>query len=139
METNLKFSVDLDSPVAVYVQLENQVQFAIASGRLKPADMLPSVRDMSEMLDINPNTVTKAYRDLELLQLVNTRRGVGVMVSAKAPRLCKAKSRAMVEEHLLTAVAESQACGMTDAEIRALTEQGIKARQAPYIPKKNRP
>ncbi len=138
MQNDQKYSVDLDSPVAVYVQLENQVQFAIASGRLKPSDMLPSVRDMSVMLDINPNTVTKAYRDLELLQLVNTRRGVGVMVASKAPRLCKAKSRAMVQDHLLTAVSESQACGMTEAEIRALVEQGIKAKQPPYIPKKRR-
>ena len=57
-------NVDIYSSVAVYVQIENQVQFAIASGKLKPGDRLPSVRELSERIDVNPNTVAKAYRDL---------------------------------------------------------------------------
>ena len=53
-------SIDIHSSVAVYVQIENHVQFAISSGKLKPGDQLPSVRELSERLEVNPNTVAKA-------------------------------------------------------------------------------
>ena len=86
----LSFSVNLDSPIAVYVQIENQVQFAIASGRLKPGDTLPSVREMSSILNVNPNTVTKAYRDLEHLGATEGRNGSGVFVTAAGPSVAKA-------------------------------------------------
>ncbi|HEO72407.1 MAG TPA: GntR family transcriptional regulator, partial [Candidatus Hydrogenedentes bacterium] len=105
------FSVNVESPVAVYVQIENQVQFLVAAGDLKVGDMLPSVREMSEMLHINPNTVTKAYRDLELMHLVITRRGVGVKVAPDAPKLCRTAVREMLKEHLTDAVAEALMSG----------------------------
>ena len=60
-------SIDIHSSVAVYVQIENHIQFAIASGKLKHSDQLPSVRELSERLEVNPNTVAKAYRDLSRL------------------------------------------------------------------------
>ena len=55
-------TIDINSSVAVYVQIENHVQFAIAAGELKPGDRLPSVRELSERLEVNPNTVAKASR-----------------------------------------------------------------------------
>ncbi|MDX9973912.1 MAG: GntR family transcriptional regulator [FCB group bacterium] len=128
----LSFSVNLDSPIAVYVQIENQVQFAIASGRLKPGDTLPSVREMSSILNVNPNTVTKAYRDLELLQLVHTRRGVGVTVSEKAPKLSKDVTRLMVRSHLKDAVAECIAAGLTASEVKSIVSETIESGSSPY-------
>lgn len=128
----LSFCVNLDSPIAVYVQIENQVQFAIASGRLKPGDTLPSVREMSSILNVNPNTVTKAYRDLELLQLVHTRRGVGVTVSEKAPKLSKDVTRAMVRNHLKDAVAECIATGLTPQELKSIVNETIESGCNPY-------
>lgn len=132
------FSVTLDSPIAVYVQIENQIQFAIASGRLKPGDTLPSVREMSSILDVNPNTVTKAYRDLELLQLVHTRRGVGVTVSEKAPKISRDSTRTMVRNHLRDAVAECVASGIDPAEVRELVEETITSGMTPYDSKRKR-
>ena len=134
----LNFSVNLDSPIAVYVQIENQIQFAIASGRLKPGDTLPSVREMSSILNVNPNTVTKAYRDLELLQLVHTRRGVGVTVSEKAPKLTRDTTRVMVRNHLKDAVAECVASGLSEDEITKLVEETMKAGTRPYESKRKR-
>ncbi len=134
----LNFSVNLDSPIAVYVQIENQIQFAIASGRLKPGDTLPSVREMSSILNVNPNTVTKAYRDLELLQLVHTRRGVGVTVSEKAPKLTRDTTRVMVRNHLKDAVAECVASGLSEDEITKLVEETMKAGTLPYESKRKR-
>lgn len=129
---DLKFSINLESPIAVYVQIENLVQFAIASGKLLPGDTLPSVRDMSGMLQINPNTVTKAYRDLELMGLVHTRRGVGVTISEKAPSLCRNKVRQMAQFHLRDAVAECLASGITAADVRKHIKTAIDSNAAPY-------
>ena len=136
MAGSVDFSVNLDSPIAVYVQIENQVQFAIASGRLKPGDSLPSVREMSSMLGVNPNTVTKAYRDLELMSLVQTRRGVGVTIAEKAPKACKDKVRKMVTAHLRDAVAECIACGFAASEVRSTVSQVIDSGALPYEEKK---
>ncbi len=132
LEDRKPYCIDLDNPIAVYVQIENQVQFAIASGRLKAGDSLPSVREMSMMLDINPNTVTKAYRDLELMQMVVTRRGVGVTVTGTAPDICRRKAGAMVKMHLQDAVAECNACGMPAGEIRKIVSTTLESKVLPY-------
>lgn len=129
---NLKYSINLDSPIAVYVQIENLVRFAIASGKLVTGDTLPSVRDMSSMLQINPNTVTKAYRDLELMQLVHTRRGVGVTISEKAAGLCKASVQDMVRMHLRDAVAECIASGISATDVRKYVKDAIDSGALPY-------
>ncbi len=71
-------SMNIHSSIAVYVQIENQVRFAIASGKLKPVDQLPSVRELSERLEINPNTVAKSYGEPEVMGLLYTLRGMGV-------------------------------------------------------------
>ena len=80
--------IDIHSSVAVYVQIENHVQFAIAAGRLKPGDRLPSVRELSERLGVNPNTIAKAYRDLEVMGLLYTRRGMGVFINEDVEIKC---------------------------------------------------
>lgn len=128
----VKYSVNLGSAVAVYVQIENQVQFAIAAGHYGPGDLLPSVRDMSSMLGVNPNTVTKAYRDLELMGLVYTRRGVGVMITDKAAKLCREPARKMARSHLREAVAECTACGMDAGAIVAEAKTAISDGALPY-------
>jgi len=136
---DVSYSVNIDSPIAVYVQIENQIQFAIASGRIKPGLTLPSVREMSQELEVNPNTVTKAYRDLELLELVHTRRGVGVTIAEKAPKICRERVRPMVKSHLVDSVAECLACGLSESDVRNIVENTIGAGTRPYeAPKKKK-
>jgi len=132
MTEKAAYSINTDSPIAVYVQIENQIQFAIAAGRIRPGDTLPSVREMSSMLGVNPNTVTKAYRDLELLQLVHTRRGVGVTVADKAPRLCRESVQNMVRDHLVDVVAECAASGISLSEVRKITMKTYNGGVRPY-------
>lgn len=132
MAEECPFVVNIESPIAVYIQIENQVQFAIGSGRLKPGDALPSVREMSQRLNVNPNTITKAYRDLELLRLVHTRRGVGVTVSEGSPKLCGEAAIAMVKEHLTDAVAECTSAGLSAADIRKVMSKAISSKALPY-------
>ncbi len=131
-KTKLTFSVNPNSPIAVYVQIENQIQFAIAAKKLKPGDFLPSVRSMSAQLDTNPNTVTKAYRDLELLQLVHSRRGVGVTVAEGAPALCREKARALAKAHLQEAAAEYIASGVSESEVRDVIAEALISQAPPY-------
>ena len=70
--------VDVRSNIAVYVQIENQVQFAIASGKLKADDPLPSLQKLAAKVGVNINTVSKAYRDLQIMGYVHAVRGSGV-------------------------------------------------------------
>lgn len=132
MTNELQFSVDQAGPIAVYIQIENQIQFAIASGSIKHGDPLPSVRDLSSKLKLNPNTVTKAYRDLEVMGLLKTRRGIGVKVSDGARGLCKKPVKEMVKQHLRDAVGECSAAGFTPAQIRKFTSEAISSGYAPY-------
>lgn len=133
-KVHVDFSVNIDSSIAVYTQVENLVQFAVASGVYKAGDTLPSVRDLSTMLEVNSNTITKAYRDLELLGLVRTRRGVGVTISEKAPALCKKNTRACVRAHLWEAVGECLASGMSAKEVSKTVEKWLKNGATPYTP-----
>ncbi len=132
MTKELRFSVDQSGPIAVYIQIENQIQFAIASGAIKQGDPLPSVRELSSRLKLNPNTITKSYRDLELMGLVLTRRGIGVKVSDGARGLCKKRVQEMVRQHLRDAVGECNASGLSPAQIRKITSDALSSGYAPY-------
>jgi GntR family transcriptional regulator len=125
-------SIDINSSVAVYVQIENHVQFAIASGRLKPGDQLPSVRELSERLNVNPNTVAKAYRDLEVMGLLYTRRGMGVFVNKGIEGKCREECRKRIIGRLHEVVAEAKAAGMTSREVVDVTERSFLSEAGPY-------
>ncbi len=125
-------SIDINSSVAVYVQIENHVQFAIASGRLKPGDQLPSVRELSERLNVNPNTVAKAYRDLEVMGLLYTRRGMGVFVNKGIEGKCREETRKRIIGRLHEVVAEAKAAGMTKGEIVDVAEKSFQSDAGPY-------
>lgn len=135
MDRSIRYSVNPDSPIAVYQQIENQIQFAIAAGKLEPHDALPSVNEMSVRLDVNPNTVTKAYRDLEIMGLVRARRGMGVSVTEQAPQLCAERILQPVREHLEEAVSECIACGIPPFEVREIVSRTIDVGSPPYMKK----
>src|SRR6266700_316948 len=80
-----RFSIDLHSGVPVYRQLIDQVRSGIASGSLTAGDQLPTVRQLAVDLAINPNTVMRAYRELELGGLLETHQGTGTFISDKKP------------------------------------------------------
>ncbi|NGY61227.1 GntR family transcriptional regulator [Lentzea sp. NEAU-D13] len=78
----IEFRIDRRSGVAAYQQLVSQTKHALRLGLLQPGDQLPTVKEVVATTSINPNTVLKAYRELELAGLVEGRRGVGTFVSA---------------------------------------------------------
>ncbi len=132
MSGRFQISVDASGPISVFMQIENQVRFAIASGQLRPGDSLPSVRDLASLLPVNPNTVTKAYRDLEITGLVGGRRGVGVSVLPNARENSRTKTEALVRRHLREAVAECVATGLAPAKILKIVSDAIKSGRRPY-------
>jgi GntR family transcriptional regulator len=131
-DLELLSSIDITSSVAVYVQIENHVQFAIASGRLEAGDQLPSVRELSERLGVNPNTVAKAYRDLEVMGLLYTRRGMGVFVNKGVEAKCREECRKRVINRTHEVVAEAKASGMELDDLLQVVEKSYKSDSSPY-------
>lgn len=125
-------SVDIHSSVAVYVQIENHVQFAISSGKLKPGDRLPSVRELSERLQVNPNTVAKAYRDLEVMGLLYTRRGMGVFVNKAIEQKCREDCRKRLIGRLHEVVGECKAAGLAVDEVVSVVKASWATDTNPY-------
>jgi len=76
----IEFKLDLKSGVPFHRQIVDQIRYGIASKRLLPGEQLPTVRDLAVRLEVNPNTVRKAYSDLELLGILNTQQGTGTFV-----------------------------------------------------------
>src|SRR6478752_5275451 len=83
--SRFQFAIDLHSGVPVYRQLIDQVRGGISSGALTAGDQLPTVRQLAVDLEINPNTVMRAYRELELGGLLETHQGTGTFISDKRP------------------------------------------------------
>lgn len=86
MNSGFRFRLDLRSGVPVYRQLIDQVKAGIASGALTSGCQLPTVRQLAVDLAINPNTVLRAYRELELGGLLETQQGTGTFISEKKPQ-----------------------------------------------------
>ena len=125
-------SIDIHSSVAVYVQIENHIQFAIASGKLKATDQLPSVRELSERLKVNPNTVAKAYRDLEVMGLLYTRRGMGVFIQKGVDGKCREDCRRRIVMRLHEVTSEAKAAGMNKKEVTEVVEKSMSLESTPY-------
>jgi GntR family transcriptional regulator len=80
------FALDLHSGVPVYRQIIDQVRAGVSSGSLKAGDQLPTVRQLAVDLEINPNTVMRAYRELELSGLIETHQGTGTFIANRKPQ-----------------------------------------------------
>ncbi len=109
------------SGVPVYLQLIAQVQHAVDVGALRPGDQLPAIRKVAEDLVINPNTVAKAYRDLEHAGVIELRQGAGAFVAGAGPssRVALVKKGQPVAQ---AAVDRLAALGLTPDEIRRLLD-----------------
>jgi GntR family transcriptional regulator len=94
--------------VPIYLQIINQIKYLVASGRLAVGEQLPSVRKLAETLLINPNTVARAYRELESAGMLSTRRGTGVFVSDGGSPLARQEKTQIIRERVDALLAESR-------------------------------
>jgi GntR family transcriptional regulator len=116
------FRPNPSSGVPIYLQLMEQVKHGIETGALRPGDQLPGMRPLAEELVINPNTVAKAYRELEHEGVIELRHGAGAFVSAHA-RAKKTTEKVIAGQQAVVAVIEKlRKSGMSDEEIRRVFE-----------------
>jgi len=124
--------INVRSRVAVYLQVENHVQFAIAAGKLKEGDQLPSVRELSERLGVNPNTIAKSYRDLEVMGLLYTRRGMGVFINKGVQAKCKEECNRKIFSKMYEVVSEAKASGVSKKDLQEIFNSSYSLADDPY-------
>lgn len=117
-------SINIHSTVAVYVQIENLILMRLMGGTMKPGDQLPSVKAASDMMNVNFNTVAKAYRDLETMGVVYTRRGMGCYITPEGPAKAKARMGGYIDRKLSEAVREAREAKVP---LNTITEQVRRA------------
>lgn len=108
------WTVEFHSGIPVYKQIIHHVQTAISTGALKQGDQLPTIRALHQHLAVNPNTIAKAYRELELLGHISAERGSGCYVSAQpeVPRLSAREKKAKASELGARLAAEARSLGI---------------------------
>lgn len=114
----IEFRIDRRSGVATYQQIVNQARHALRLGLLRPGDRLPTAREVVEATAINPNTVLKAYRELERDGLVEARRGLGTFVSASLAGPDDGALRAELADW----VARARTAGLDREHVEALVQ-----------------
>jgi GntR family transcriptional regulator len=120
--------------VPIYLQIVNQVKYLVASGRLEAGQELPAIRTLAEKLVVNPNTIARAYRELEVAGIVEKRRTAGTYVSAAPSPLARRERVRVLNERIDALLAEAKQLNIsTDALIellhqreRAMTALGAK-------------
>jgi GntR family transcriptional regulator len=114
----MKISIDIEDPAPPFAQLIAQVKAAVKSGRLRPGEPLPSIRQLANDLALNLKTVAKAYRLLERDAVIETRGYRGSFVHADGKANSRVDLSERTHESLQETIAELRAEGVTDAEIR---------------------
>jgi GntR family transcriptional regulator len=117
--------IDTKSGVPFYRQIIEQAKFAVARGDLRPGDRLPTVRQLAVDLSINPNTVIRAYRELEIEGMLDTQQGSGTFVSDRRPDIDKLERQRMLDQILTDMLARASSYGFTLDEVL----KGLKHRK----------
>ena len=113
----MKLRIDTKSGVPFYRQIIEQVKFAIARGDLLPGDQLPTVRQLAVDLSINPNTVIRAYRELEIGGTLETHQGSGTFVGQEKPEVDELERQRMLDQILTELLARASSYGFTLNEV----------------------
>lgn len=117
METMLKFSLDATNGVPFYKQIILQVEMAIADGRLDTGDQLPTVRSLAVELQVNPNTVARAYSELEIRGIVTTQQGTGTFISDQKVEISDVERERILAEITRSYVTHAASYGFSLEEL----------------------
>ena len=113
----VEFKLDLKSGVPFHRQIVDQIRYGIASDRLMPGEQLPTVRALAVHVQVNPNTVRKAYSELEILGILDTQQGTGTFVSHQQVEIGQAEKERMLRQICDELVARGSQYGFTVKEI----------------------
>src|SRR5436305_4457776 len=121
------FTIHADGGPPIYEQIVAQVIYGVAAGTVQTGGLIPSVRELAETLLVHPNTVARAFQELEREGIVTARRGVGMEVTAGAQAACRGKRRELIQGRIRQALREAVASGLTAEELRRLVEDELTA------------
>jgi GntR family transcriptional regulator len=127
----VEFSIDTASRTPICRQLASQIREAVARGKLQPEQRLPSVRELSRSLVVNPNTIARVYTELEREGVLNTRPGLGVFVASPRADLTRKVRQQRLREAMGRFLTEAVHLGATADEVVALVAQQVKQFQWP--------
>jgi len=119
--------IDAHNGLAVYDQIARQVKFAVADGVISSGELVPSVRELARELAINPNTVARAYRQLQDEEVLLAVRGTGLSIAKGARKACQAERKRLIRARLRNVLTEAQLSGLETAEIEELFRTELKA------------
>lgn len=119
-------TIDFQSDVAIYLQIVRQVKFAIAAGTMRSGQLLPSARVLSGQLAINPNTVARAFAELQNDHVVQSLRGRGMVISDGAAAICRRDRDGVVAERIAAVLAEAWNAGLDTAKIESIVDAELK-------------
>lgn len=114
---SFRFLLDLHTGVPAYRQIIDQVRGALASGALAAGDQLPTVRQLAVDLALNPNTVVRAYKELELGGLLETQQGTGTFIRGQKPQVDGAERERQIAQIALDSISRAGAAGFTTDEL----------------------
>ena len=126
MAAQLFFDINTSNGVPVYEQVARQIVSAIASGGLDAGQMVPSVREMAKELAINPNTVSRAYRQLQDNEVLETVRGSGIAVAKGAKAKCKSMRSKAIGDRIAHVILEARQSQLTDDEILKMIKSKMR-------------
>jgi GntR family transcriptional regulator len=109
--------------VPIYLQIVNQIKYLVASGRLAAGEELPPIRTLAEQLLINPNTVARAYRELESAGVVEKRRTAGTYVSAQGSPLARRERMKILAERIDALLAEARQMDIPFDDVMKLAQR----------------
>jgi GntR family transcriptional regulator len=121
------FQIDPHNGLAIYDQIVRQIKFAVAGGVLKSGEMIQSVRELARELAINPNTIARAYRQLQADGVLEPVRGTGLEVATGAAERCRSERLKLIRARVRQVLIEAKQSRLEPQALRDLIEKEMRA------------
>jgi GntR family transcriptional regulator len=119
----MDITINLADGVPIYRQIVNQVKYLVASGLLLPGEELPPIRTLALQLKVTPNTIVKAYGELEVSGVVHSRRGAGTYVSEGRQHMARRERQRIIEQRIDALLAEAHQLNFTADDILRMVQE----------------
>src|SRR6187200_462124 len=119
----MDITINVADGVPIYRQIVNQIKYLVASGLLQPGEELPPIRTLALQLKVTPNTIVKAYGELEVSGVIHKRQGSGTFVSDSRPQLAVRERRRVIEQRIDALLAEAHQLNFTADEILRMVRE----------------
>ncbi len=121
----MHLKIDSDNGIAIYEQIVRQMKYAIAEGTLTVGQLLPSVRDLAKLSAINPNTVQRAYMQLQADEVIEPLRGRGMVVASGAKRICTSDRKQLLSDRMSSVIDEALRGGVSPEHVRDMFDKAL--------------